>query len=299
MKNYKVNAKKGAKSSKQANQGMLMTIFFIILFLLIMSCMDYFAPYLSVPWHNIAGSIWFVVFAFLIVEIPTFFICWKIMSHTQKLNEFHPSLSMKKGKLSVQYVNRSAYHDSPEYSAFSLFQKELVDKYRQLCSHTNYGLLKLTFEFALKNDVNIRQIDVTSLLFTLNERKFLFTDNNFLNFSAGDINEMRSLSHKFESGWEICKYKCYLIQFTPANEDVWLPLFKALNEYRFKNPAYENFEAEIGLRIYFFSVSNNLHNNHGEDTLNATLKVQFKNSKKCSDCCSFVSSKNGFITYDK
>jgi hypothetical protein len=289
-----VGDKKGKKSWRFLAWGIRFTFATMAIYCVIMCIIDWLAPTLAGIPHNIDGSVWFSVLGSMILAVPSIFVSVFAIYQSERVNElqaekYRPLLALKRAELQACYVNWPSYRNTDGYKKLSFTEQDRVDLYRSDAIENNCALLKLKFTMVLKNDLQVDDIEIGYIIFTVNGKKYRLEEKQ--EKKDGGIVQDKVLKHKFESEWELYEFSETLFRFVAKDKALWDELNRAMLAFSLRNPMYREFEAEVGLRISFGTEE--------PRTENAVLKQRFGESQSCGDCCFRVLADSGRLSYSK
>lgn len=270
--------KKGKRSRRFLAWGIGFTLATMVAYFVIMYLIDRLAPTLARKSHNIAGSVWFSVLGSMILAVPSIFVSLFAIYQSERVNEleaekYRPLLALKRAELQACYVNWKNYRNTDSYNKMSLEEQYMVDLYRRDAIENNCALLRIKLTLVLKNDLQVDDIEIGYIIFTIKGKKYRLEEKQ--EKKDGGIVQDKVMKHKFESEWELYEFSETLFRFVAKDKDLWDELNRAMHAFGFRNPAYRNFEAEVGLKISF-----------GADevrTEDAVITQRFGEAQSCGD----------------
>lgn len=286
--------KKGKRSWRFLAWGILFTFVTMLVYCVCMYAIDLISPILAGIRHNIDGSVWFSVLGSMILAIPSIFVSVFAIYQSERVNElqaeqYRPLLALKRAELQACYVKWASYENTDSYKKMSFQEQESVDLYRGAVSENNYALLRLRLIMVLKNDLEVDDLEIDYIIFTIKGKKYRLEEKREKKDSGGG--QDKNFRHKFEAEWELYEFDETLFRLVAKDKGLWNELNRAMLAFGSQNPAYRNFEAEVGLRISF-----------GADevrTENAVIKQRFGESQSCGDCCFRVFADSGRFSYSR
>lgn len=286
--------KKSRKSRRFLAWGVGLTLATIFVFFAIMYFIDFMAPQLSSIRHNIVGSVWFPVLGSMILAVPSIFVSVFAIYQSERVNElqteqYRPLLALKRTELEAYYVNWSNYTITEGYTNLNFKEQGSIDLYREATTENNCALLRFKLIMVLKNDLEVDDFEIAYIIFTINGNKYKLEEKR--EKKDGGNKRHKVIKHKFEAEWELYEFDETLFRFVAKDKGLWNELSRAMTAFGSLNPAYREFEAEVGLRISF-----------GTDeirTEDAVIKQRLGESQGCGDCCFQVSADSGRFSYSK